>query len=415
MKPGLLFLCHRFPYPPDKGDKIRSFHILRFLSERYRVFLGAFVDDERDWEHAPKLKCWCEESKLLRLAPHRARLRSLIGLVRGEPMTLPYYRSAEMAEWVDEVVRREGLSRILVFSSSMAQYAMDPELAPLMRVIDFVDVDSDKWGQYAERKFGPERWLYRREGRRLLAYERTVASQFRRSFFVSAAEAALFRSLAPEAAQRVDVFSNGVDPKRFSPALDLPTPYGPDEQALVFTGAMDYWPNADAAVWFAEAVFPQVRARRPKACFYIVGRNPTPAVRRLAHGPGVVVTGAIPDVRPHVRHAVASVAPLRVARGIQNKVLEAMAMAKVVIATPAALEGIDAVVGREVLVADGAETFATQTLLALGGGLSELGQSARERVMQDFSWDAQLPRLVAALEGEGLGAGPLLLAVGGGG
>jgi sugar transferase (PEP-CTERM/EpsH1 system associated) len=398
MKPALLFLCHRFPFPPDKGDKIRSFHLLRHLADHYRIYLGAFVDDERDWRHAASVQSWCEESHLLRLSPRRAKARSLGALLDGRPLTLPYYSMPEMRRWTAQVAEREGISRVLVFSSSMAQYAVGGRLDRARRVIDFVDVDSEKWRQYADHQASPLAWVYRREARKLLRYERRIAAEFDASFFVSEIEAQLFRTLAPEAADRVYSFSNGVDVGYFAPDPALRSPYARGERALVFTGAMDYWPNVDAVEWFTGQVFQPLHADDHSLRFYIVGRNPSDGVKRLGERPGVVVTGGVDDVRPYVLHAAAAVAPLRVARGIQNKVLEAMAMGRPVVASGAALEGISARPDEDVILADGAEDFLRQIRRVLSQDLRGLGARARARILEEHVWERHLPRVVERLE-----------------
>jgi sugar transferase (PEP-CTERM/EpsH1 system associated) len=286
-----------------------------------------------------------------------------------------------------------------VYSSGPAAYLLGQRHASLRRVIDFVDVDSDKWAQYSGSVGWPMRAVYRREAVRLLQFERRVADEFDASVFVSANEANLFRKLCPVAADKVAYASNGVDTAYFDPALPLVDPYPRGERAVVFTGAMDYWPNVDAVTWFAETVFPRVRAADPAAAFYVVGGNPDEAVRRLADSPAVRVTGQVADVRPYLRHAAAVVAPLRIARGIQNKVLEGMAMARPTVVTPAALEGIPARTGSEVLLGDSPESLAAQVLAVLGGAAVDLGTAARRRVLEDFDWDRNLAGFSALLEG----------------
>lgn len=395
----LLYLVHRIPYPPNKGDKIRSFHLLRHLSRRYRVHLGAFVDDPADWAHAPALAEWVKGKLCLRpLSRARALMKSGLGLITGEPLTLPWYRDARMSRWVDEVLAGGRVRRALVYSSSMAQYLMAWD--GLTRVIDFVDIDSDKWRQYARSRPWPLSAIYRREARRLFAFERRVAAAFDAATFVSEAEAALFRRLAPETAAHVFGFSNGVDTDYFSPEPSYPNPYPDQTRALVFTGAMDYWANVDAVRWFAHEVWPGLRLSHPEAAFYIVGARPTAAVTALATLPRVVVTGSVPDVRPYLAHAAIAVAPLRIACGIQNKVLEAMAMARATVVTPQALEGIHARPGEEILVAETPAEFITRCgqLLANDGLAAATGRRARARVVSDYAWDAHLSRLDAALE-----------------
>jgi len=389
----LLLLVHRMPYPPNKGDKIRSWHLLRHLAQRYRVHLATFVDDPDDWQHVPTVQALCASSHFASLSPRAARLRSLGAVLRNRSLSYDYYRDAGLQRWVDQAMRQHGIGRIVVFSSPMAQYA---EAWPqARRVIDFCDVDSDKWRQYAERKPWPASALFGYEASRLLRYERQVAASFDASLFVSAPEADLFRRLAPESAARTGCFSNGVDTAFFAPG-DYANPFASGEKALVFCGAMDYWPNIDAVQWFAAEVLPALRQRDPAVRLVIVGARPAAEVQALAAQPGIAVTGTVPDVRAYVAHAALSVAPLRIARGIQNKVLEAMAMGKAVLVTPQALEGIDAEVGRELLLAEDAAQWIAAAAGALAGPQSvrdALGSAARARVLADYSWDARLAPL----------------------
>jgi sugar transferase (PEP-CTERM/EpsH1 system associated) len=378
---GLLFLAHRIPYPPNKGDKIRSFHLLRHLASRYEIHLGAFVDDPDDWQHADALKAWCKSAKLLPLHPRRAKLLSLTGLLTGEALTLPYYRSGELARWAAALATDGTVTRGLAFSSAMAQF-MPRGLD--RRVLDMVDVDSDKWTQYAPTQRWPLSWVYAREGRKLAAWEARVAADFDATLLVSREEAALLQRRAPAARDRIGAFENGVDADYFSPARDYPDPYPADALGVVFTGAMDYWPNIDAVTWFADRIFPAVRDAVPAAQFTVVGSRPADAVLALARQPGVVVTGGVPDVRPWLAHAACAVAPLRIARGVQNKVLEAMAMARPVVASPQAAEGIRAEAGRDYALARDEASFAAAVVAALRARASNPG--ARERVLVHYDW-----------------------------
>ncbi len=418
----LLFLVHRIPFPPNKGDKVRSFHLLRHLAQHYRVWLGTFVDDPDDWQHIDEVRRFCADVYCAPLDPRRAKPWSLRGLATGEPLTLPYYRHAGLQAWVDQVVTAQGIERALVFSSAMAQYLHRPPLDRLRRVMDFVDVDSAKWAQYADGKPWPLSWIYRRESQRLLAFERAVAREFAASVFVTADEAALFRQLAPEIpAERVLAVSNGVDTDYFNPEQDYPNPYLAKERVLVFTGAMDYWANVDAVEWFARTVFPEIHRAAPDSRFYIVGARPTTAVQELAALPGIHVTGTVPDVRPYIAHAAFSIAPLRIARGVQNKVLEALAMGKAVLATSAAMEGIgpsqmssnpttpllqpsDRSFEKEefegILVADDPAELVQQALALLENSVEteNAGRSGREWVLRHYDWDGNLSRMAAVLE-----------------
>ncbi|HJS21867.1 MAG TPA: TIGR03087 family PEP-CTERM/XrtA system glycosyltransferase [Steroidobacteraceae bacterium] len=394
----LLFLVHRIPYPPDKGDKIRSFHLLQGLASQYRVHLGSFVDNPQDWAHAETLRQWCASLELRPLVPWRATLRSARGLFTGEPLTDPYYCDPVLHAWVKATLARESIEAIVVLSSSMAQYVPDARTRSTRCVVDFGDVDSDKWLQYSVDARWPMSWVYRREGLRLEQREGHIARMSHASVFVSHAEAEHFRRLHPDTRQQVHAVPNGVDSATFSPAHPFDSPYSPDERALVFTGVMDYRANVDAVTWFARDVLPAIRASEPRARFWIVGSNPTAAVRALATLDGVTVAGRVPDVRPFLRHAAFAVAPLRLARGVQNKVLEAMAMARPVLATSAATRGIDAATPPGVVIADTAESLAHEALALLDAPDREArGAAARRYVTERFDWDASQRAFLALL------------------
>jgi sugar transferase (PEP-CTERM/EpsH1 system associated) len=393
----LLYLTHRIPYPPNKGDKVRSHHLLRFLAARYAVHLGTFVDDEADRVHAGALGPLCASLHVASIRATRARMRSLGSLLAGEALTLGYYRDDGLARWVRDTVARHGIRRAVAFSSAMAQYVT--ALPDVHVVVDFVDVDSAKWEEYGRTRRWPLSGLFRREGDRLLSYERAVARRADASVFVTPAEADLFRRKAPECAARVWSVHNGVDTAYFAPDAAHASPFAPDEDAIVFTGAMDYWPNIDAVCWFAREVLPAIRTTRPRARFHIVGMQPAPTVQALARLPGVAVTGRVPDVRPYLAHARVVVAPLRVARGIQNKVLEAMAMARPVVATSCAAEGLSATPGTELAVADEPPAFAAAVIEAMTPGpAAARGMAARARVVADYDWSANLAPFARLIE-----------------
>lgn len=395
-KENLLLLVHRIPYPPNKGDKIRSYHLLKHLAKSYTVHLGTFIDDQNDLQYIETVKQWCADSYFERLNPTMAKLASFTALLVNRPLSLDYYRSVAMQEWVSNTVNKHSITKIVVFSSVMAQFV---EVYPkTRRVIDFVDIDSDKWLQYAGKKVWPMSWLYQREGRTLLAYERKIASTCDASLFVSEAEAGLFKKLAPESADKISFFNNGVDTDYFSPEIEHDNPYYPDDKVIVFTGAMDYWPNVDAVQWFVDEVFPEVRKMHQDALFYIVGSRPSEQVMQLGNLPGVKVTGSVPDVRPYLAHADVSVAPLRIARGIQNKVLEAMAMAKTVVVSPQALEGIDATSGAELLLAQDGKEFVSILSTILSQKSTEMGIAARQKVVSRYNWDSNLRNVDVLLQ-----------------
>ena len=400
----VIFLAHRIPYPPDKGDKIRSWHMLEHLAGLARVHLGAFVDDPADFAHRAQLESVCASVELLPLAGGAARAgRAARGLLTGAPLSVALFADSAMRAWVDRTVARVRPAGLFAFSGQMAPYIL-PHVDGRRSVMDFVDLDSEKWAQYAAESTGPRAWLYAREARRLLAYEAHVAARVDATLFVSADEATLFRARAGVRGERVYAVSNGVDLDYFSTAAAFPaTPaegHRVTAPAFVLVGAMDYRPNSDAARWFAADVWPRVREALPGARFLIVGSKPGPEVTALGAEAGITVTGRVADVRPYLAAATVVVAPLRIARGIQNKVLEAMAMARPVVATPQAREGIDAEPGRDLLVEADAPAFAA-ACIALArdpARAAALGRSARARVMDGYAWQPNLRLL-----------GPLLL------
>ncbi|MEK7265135.1 MAG: TIGR03087 family PEP-CTERM/XrtA system glycosyltransferase [Pseudomonadota bacterium] len=388
----LLYLAHRIPYPPDKGDKIRTWKTLEHLARRFRVHLGAFVDDPEDFRHEAHLKSVCESVTLVPLDKRQATWRSAAGFISGEPLTMPYYRDRRMSAFVAKA-RAVGLSAEIAFSSSMAQYLEAKSNAP--RIIDLCDADSAKWLEYARRKTWPMSAIYRREGARLAKAESGIINWAEATFAISEEEADLLGS-RDEAQKEVLWFCNGVDAQGFAPNSVPPG----ERFTAVFVGAMDYWANVDAALWFVRDIWPQVRAAAPDATFAIVGAKPVKEVRALAGVEGVSVTGRVADVRSYLEGASLVVAPMRIARGVQNKVLEAMAMGKAVVSTPAGLEGIDATIGVEAIAAASVDSFAREVVaLAEDAGLArKIGAAARARILSDYQWPTQLARLDAVLE-----------------
>lgn len=410
----ILFLCHRIPYPPNKGDKIRAFHLLRALADDYTVHLGTFVDDADDWQHRHALDEMCAETCYRPLSSLRARVRSLTGFLTNEPLSFPYYRDAKLQQWVNQTMRERPIDAIVVFSSTMAPYVTDYE--HVRRVLDFVDVDSEKWRQYAPTAGIPMRWIYAREGQKLLAAERNLAASFDVSVFVSEAEAKLFRERAPECADATVSVPNGVDSAYFDPDLGYADPYdGNGNNTCVFIGAMDYRANIDAVVWFAREVWPLVREQRPSMIFYIVGARPAREVQELARQPGIEVTGTVADVRPYLAHAALAVAPLRIARGLQNKVLEALSMGKRVVLTPEAAAGLKpldpqyaAIESEPVALAQKIAQFLennakfernTPSPLAGEGRGEGKSNTPRNYVLQHYSWGTQLKQFMSLIEG----------------
>lgn len=383
----LLFLAHRVPYPPDRGDKIRSYNILKHLAERHRVHLATFADDEADFDAAMGLNDLVAKMHVERRTRSRG-LAAALALATHKSVSVTAFANAGMSGFVDRLLADEPIAQVYVFSSQMAQYA--PADRPF--VMDFVDMDSEKFAAYGRAATGPMRWMWQREARRLFHFERETAARAVVSLFVSEAEAALFRARTLMSAECVQVLENGIDLDAYRPA-----PHRAGAAPLiVFTGQMDYPPNIEAAAGFAREAMPAIRARHPGARFAIVGRKPDPSL--IALGEGIDVTGEVADVKPWLTRADVVVAPLRTARGIQNKVLEAMAMGRPVVASPQAFEGIDAEPGRDLIVADAAAQAAAVSELLVDPVRAEaIGAAARARVEARYAWDARLAPLDAML------------------
>lgn len=399
MTTPIAFLAHRIPFPPNKGEKIRAHALLAHLAARRPVHVACFVDDPDDFQHVAAVEQLTGTPCLaLPLSAMTKRLRAAAGLISGHALSVAVFHDERIDRWLGDLRSRHGVSQALVFSSAMAPYALrvGAEFARAS-VFDMVDIDSDKWGQYAATRSGLARLVYAREARRLLLIERDAALRFGATWLVSEEETRHFRELAPEAAGHVTTLTNGVDHRRFAPDPTLPSPFAADEAAIVFTGAMDYWPNVDAVGWFAEKVLPAVRARMPQARFHIVGSRPSEVVCRLA-GDGVCVVGTVPDTRPYIQHAAVVVAPLRIARGLQNKVLEAMAMARPVVASPEASRALPARPGQHLLVGDGDAAFVEAVVSVLAGNHAGLGEEARRYVETAHDWTRILSRMDGTLQ-----------------
>lgn len=397
----VLFLAHRIPYPPNKGDKIRSWHILKHLAERARVHLGCFIDDPADMQHQDFLRSVVGgECCFVPISPLASKVRGLKGLVNGESITASYYPSQPLTQWVEDIAARHQVDRVFVYSSAMFPFASRLIRPGRKLVMDFVDMDSDKWRQYAQSKSWPMSQLYKREAVKVLGLERTAAYRSDVSLFVTDAEVASFKTVAGSAAHDVRALFNGVDHQKFSPTADFKPMTLPGNPNLVFTGAMDYWANVDSVVWFANEVLPLVRQELPETHFTIVGARPTAEVQKLGKRPGITVTGTVDDVRPYIAAADMAVAPLRIARGVQNKVLEAMAMAKAVVTTPAAAQGIAAAPGQDFLVAADPQEMADSVVaLARDPMRAEaIGHAARSLVLDRYDWDRSLSLLDDVLD-----------------
>lgn len=391
----ILFLGHRIPFPPDRGDKIRSHHLLKALAQLATVHVGTFGETDVDMAAEAELAevaashCLVRRTKPLPLA-------GLEALGSGKPVSLTAWDSAALRAWVTRTLSERPIDTIFVFSGQMGQYVPDSFAGRV--VIDLCDVDSAKFEAYGREGSFPRSIIDRREGRVLAREEERLAHRADVTLLISDNEANLFRSRLKDAAGTdIVAIRNGIDAELFDPAKVQPHPvlFSAKGPQIVFTGQMDYQPNIVAAERVIQAILPGIREHRPDAVFHIVGRAPVPKL--LAHDgkDNVRVWGEVPDVKPFLAAADIVIAPLTIARGIQNKVLEAMAMARPVLVSPEAATGIDAEDGRHFAIADGDRMMIGRalTLIDQRDEAAEMGRAARDYVLRNQSWPAMLAPL----------------------
>lgn len=398
-KEPLLFLCHRIPFPPNKGDKITTFNLLKYLSSRYEVHLGCFVDDTFDRQYISELDSYCVSSFCLDICERSQLTSGIRALLKGKAVSTEHYHSQAFQDWVDNTIVQYDIERLLIYSSGIAQFVDQNKYEKLNRIVDMADIDSDKWRQYAEKKPWYSRWIYQREQKLLAAYEQHILDSFDATTFITEQETQLFKTMSPDLHhEKIYTLSNGVDTKYFDPdakfdLMDLPRL---EKTSISFTGAMDYWANVDAVVWFCQYVWPKIVASVPGCHFYIVGGKPPAAVKQLEKLPGVVVTGRVPDVRPYVVNSPVAVAPMRIARGVQNKVLEAMSLARPVVMTSMGQEGIELDALQQSLVIDEPERMAEKIIDLLSQ--PESFTQNRLWIEERYSWEGALRELPQLLE-----------------
>ena len=399
----ILYIAHRIPYPPNKGDKIRSFNEIKHLSSSHKVDLVCLADNINDLKFKSDLEKYCRRVFAQHSKISQAKLRGSINLIRGKAISVGYFYMKKIQQVIDQWLSDTVYDAIICFSSPMAEYLFrSPFLShcfskfaqPATRnpqlIMDFCDVDSDKWLQYSQRSKFPLNLIYQIENKRLLKYEKKINKSFDNSVFVSQQEADLFYRLFPEA-KNISVIGNGVDFDYFSPESRI---LNPDPQTLIFTGAMDYYANVDGVKWFCKNIFPIVKDRYPKIQFYIVGNNPNPEIQKLGSNKCINVTGFVEDIRPYYNNADICVIPLRIARGIQNKVLEAMSMGKAVVTTSAAVQSIKATSGVHLLVEDNFDKFAEAVSMLLENHTlrNYLGTNARQFVKSNYNWQQNMKK-----------------------
>jgi sugar transferase (PEP-CTERM/EpsH1 system associated) len=406
---NILFLCHRIPYPFNKGDKIRSFNELQYLSRHNNIYIAFLIDNKHDFQYIAELKKYCVSIDYDVLNPLFQRLRVLPFTFFNKPLSVYYFYSKKLQNAIDLRLSKIKFDVILVFSSAMAEYVFksryynnilkEKSRGRLKLIIDFVDVDSYKWYLYSKYKKFPESIIYKKEWKSLREYEKIVGNLFDLSVFVSEEEAKLFRSFAPGV--KSIVIPNGVDVDYFSRKIDVNKSKEKNEAIIMFSGAMNYYPNDDGVRFFCNEIWPQVRNRVNNCKFYVVGMNPSKKLRILARNDNnIVITGQVKDIREYLWKTDVFVAPLRIARGIQNKVLEAMASGLPIVATTEAVKGINYSGDNYLFLEDSNKDFADRVIKLIKSKIKENDIKKRIEILrQRYSWENHMSSLENIMKG----------------
>ena len=389
----MFFVCQRVPFPPDRGDKITTFNEIRHLSEKHEVHVFCLADGKPDLGNIPGLRRYAESVTAVPVIGWMSKLRALKAMLVREPLSVAAFAETKLHNGIREKFLELRPDLIMVYSCNVAQYAEHFPEVP--RIMQFAELDSSRWGQFALRSRPPLRWVYAIEQRRFLAYEQHIARTFSHALVCTAAEQRDFERLIPGVP--VSLVGNGVDLDYFH-SRDVAKQPG----SIVFTGMMDYFPNIDAVVWFCDKVLPIIQEQIPEAGFTICGSRPAAAVRRLTKKRGVTVTGRVPDTRPYLDEAEVFVAPMRMARGIQNKLLEALAMGLPCVASKATATATVVPDGEGLLRADEPREFAGHVVRLLRDGefRAAMARKARAAAEAHYRWDEQmagLDRVIAAV------------------
>ena len=393
----ILFACHRLPFPPKRGGKIRPFNIIRHLNgQGHQVTVLSLARSAEEIAEGQGLNEYCERVIVGEVGFAGAAFQMIGRLATTLPSSFGYFYSRRLHQQAARLAAEEEFDLVFVHCSSAAQYVRRVSGVP--SVIDFGDMDSQKWKDYRSFKPFPLNVGYGLEAFKLLREEKRLARLFDLSTCTTRMELETLDDY--RAAQKTAWFPNGVDAAFFEPTSE---PY--DRNGVCFIGRMDYYPNQQAMLEFCRGVYPELRRRRPEVTLTIVGAEPSRDILRLGELPGVTVTGTVPDVRDYVRRAAVTVAPLQIARGTQNKILESMAMGVPVVCSTLASRGVDAVPGEHLVVADSDDEWvsAILSLLEAPDKRRKLAEAGRARVLSNHSWSASMQKLDGIL-GELVGA-----------
>ncbi len=383
----ILYVCHRFPFPPKRGGKIRPFNMIRHLTQQgHEVWVASLARSEQESNECDGIGAHCHKYTIGMVSEWQQWAKMIVNLPLVTPSSMGYFHSSELKRTINEWLTNNRFDAIFVHCSSVAQYVEQIEGIP--KILDFGDMDSQKWLTYKSFKPFPLNMGYWWEGMKMERAERALASKFDMCTATTKAELETLNALGT--AKETDWFPNGVDSEYFKPDGEA---YEPN--SISFIGRMDYFPNQQCMIEFCDRTFPLIRKKLPDAKLYIVGAEPSARIKSLEEIEGVTVTGSVPDVRPYIMRTAAMVAPLNIARGTQNKILEAMAMGVPVVSSTLAAGGIDALPNEHFLIADTPDTYAHQLLSLMESPelRDRFAQAGRERVLSHHNWQDSMTKM----------------------
>ena len=388
---NVLVLTHRLPFPPNRGDRVRAFHMIQHLRQRAQVHVVSLVHDRAEEAQVAALEQTGVRVSIARVPRLRNLISAAASLAGDRPLTHVLLDSPQMQRAIDDAIRQTPPDVVLAYCSGVARFALEAPLDGVPLVIDFVDVDSAKWRDFSAAASLPMRLLYRREARLLAAFEGAAAEKARAATVVNDREQKALEAIAPRA--NIHVLPNGVDAEHLHP--DGPPTF---DQRVIFPAVFNYRPNSDGAIWLAREVWPLVTTLLPAARLTLAGASPTRAVKALAERDKTIeVTGSVPDMRPYLWRSAVAVAPLFLARGVQNKVLEAAAAGLPCVVTPAVRNGLPGEVLPACQTADNPADFANAIIQFLLLPPLARRRVARSALLGPLSWSTRLASLESLL------------------
>ena len=408
---NILWLNANLLLPLDKGGKLRTWHVMRHLAARHDITYLSFCDPGQPPEdHAGMREVCADLHTVPRTDPPKGSMRFYLDaakyLVDGVPYGVAKYRSDAFRRTLDRLLQERRFD--VVVCDFLVPIVNMPERLPCPGILFTHNVEAEIWRRHAENAGNPlSRFLLAQQWKRMLRFERDALARFDLALAVSNADRETFQRLYPDAMRRpAHVVQTGVDTTYFVPSET------PARRAhLVFTGSMDWLPNEDGMQYFVREILPRIRQVEPDATLSIIGRAPTPAVRRLGEEQGIEVTGRVDDVRPHIAAGAVYVVPLRIGGGTRLKIFEAMSMAKAVVSTTVGAEGLPVTSGRDIVIADEPARFAQAVVHMIRDvdARRQIEAEARRIVVERYDWSAVAQDFEEALAGvvaDGAGRAP---------